>query len=360
MKKSYFFILALILLPSVYVYSLDVILTKSRMQIQCHIISQDENTITYQLIDPQDKELYTMEKSDIEKIYPHTEDVPTPQETKNESVSNEIKANDVLVLKDGVQLDVILVEVADKQVKYRKVNNPEGPLFVKEIANISSIIYANGEKEEFSPVNTEVVEIFSLQTPQKPAQNNGMLVQHKQVSSSYSTTEQDLSIARVENINGIYVFTDCSPIAEYEVLGEVTVSDATNLEIQRSGAQYPVVRDELIKTAKAANSQVEGVILTLVTGGVDKAHMIRFKNTQEDHSLARVKRYSGIYVFCDSDPLNNFEFIGNLKGKFTFVPQYSTLRDDFVKKCTKKYKNASGIIIHLVSGGKDTAEAVKF
>ena len=128
------------------------------MQIQCNIISQDENTVTYQLIDSQDKELYTMEKSDIEKIYPHTENVPTPKETKNDSVSNEEKANDVLVLKDGVQLDVILVEVADKQVKYRKVNNPQGPLFVKEIANISSIIYANGEKEVFTQDNVEATE----------------------------------------------------------------------------------------------------------------------------------------------------------------------------------------------------------
>ncbi|MBO7456349.1 MAG: hypothetical protein J6T71_00820 [Paludibacteraceae bacterium] len=92
-----------------------------------------------------------MEKSDIEKIYPHTEDIATPQETKNESVGNEKQANDIIVLKDGVQLDVILVEVADKQVKYRKANNPQGPLFVKEIANISSIIYANGEIEEFTP-----------------------------------------------------------------------------------------------------------------------------------------------------------------------------------------------------------------
>lgn len=356
MKKSYLLLWVLLLLPSMYVYSLDVILTKSRMQIQCQIISQDENTITYQLIDSQDKELYTMEKSDIEKIYPQAEDGKTPKETKNESVSNEIRANDVLVLKDGVQLDVILVEVADKQVKYRKVNNPEGPLFVKEIANISSIIYANGEIEEFTQANSESVESSSSQAPQKSQIQSGLQVKQPK----YSTTEQDLSLARVENVNGVYVFNDCSPIAEYEVLGEVTITGYESSDLRNSLGQYTIVRNELIRTAKAANSQVEGVILTLVAGSADKAHMIRFKDPQEDHSLARVKRYSGIYVFCDSDPLSKFEFIGNLKGKFTFVPQYSTLRDDFIKKCTKKYKNASGIIIHLVSGGKDTAEAVKF
>ena len=56
MKKSYLLLLALFGLPSVYVYSLDVILTKARMQIQCNIVSQDENTVTYQLLDSQDTE----------------------------------------------------------------------------------------------------------------------------------------------------------------------------------------------------------------------------------------------------------------------------------------------------------------
>ena len=68
MKKSYLLLLALFWLPSVYVYSLDVILTKARMQIQCNIVSQDENTVTYQLLDSQDTELYTMEKADISKV----------------------------------------------------------------------------------------------------------------------------------------------------------------------------------------------------------------------------------------------------------------------------------------------------
>ena len=150
MKKCYFLLLALLLLPSVYVYSLDVILTKSRMQIQCNIISQDENTVTYQLLDSQDKQQYTMEKADIEKIYPHADEAATRSKTNVEPQKPEEKPHDVIVLKDGTKLEIILVEVADKQVKYRKANNPEGPLFVKEIAYISSIIYANGEREDFT------------------------------------------------------------------------------------------------------------------------------------------------------------------------------------------------------------------
>ena len=81
---------------------------------------------------------------------------------------------------------------------------------------------------------------------------------------------------------------------------------------------------------------------------------------QNDISICRVVKNSGIYIFCDSDPITQYDYLGNLKGKHTLMPQYSTLRDDFVKKCAKKYKDAKGIILHLVSGGKDTAEAIKF
>lgn len=188
MKKNYFLLLALLVLPSIYVYSLDVILTKSRMQIQCNIISQDETTVTYQLADSQDKELYTMEKADIEKIYPPTEDIATPTEPKNESQEKEENSNDIIVLKDGTQLDVNLVEVEDKQVKYRKVNNPDGPLFVKEIANITSIIYANGEKEDFNPATIKVEE------------------QTRETVSTATTTAKQGS--RIYRDNGHYLYND--------------------------------------------------------------------------------------------------------------------------------------------------------
>ena len=127
-----------------------------------------------------------------------------------------------------------------------------------------------------------------------------------------------------------------------------------------ASSQYQGLRDALIKAAKMANNQADGVILTLVNGGIDKAHIIKFKDASEDHSLARAKRYRGVYIFCDCEPLNSYRYLGDLKGKFTLNPQYTVLRDDMLKKCVKHYDNANGIILHLVLGGKDTAEAIKF
>ena len=85
---------------------------------------------------------------------------------------------------------------------------------------------------------------------------------------------------------------------------------------------------------------------------------IKFKDESEDHSLARVNRYRGVYIFCDCEPINNYKYLGDLKGKHTLNPQYTALRDDLLKKCLKDYENANGIILHLVLGGKDSAEAI--
>ena len=204
------------MLPNVYVYSLDVILTKSRMQIQCNIITQDENTVTYRLADSQDKEQYTMEKADIEKIYLHIDD--TRDKTKVEPQKSAEQAHDVIVLKDGTHLDVLLVEVADKQVKYRKVNNPEGPLFVKEIANITSIIYANGEKEDFTKESLEIVEELGKKantnsTPELNAQSANKAVQKNQTNDSengfvYISENSEIKIIYNLDEKTIHIYAD--------------------------------------------------------------------------------------------------------------------------------------------------------
>ena len=350
-------------MPCVHVYSLDVILTKARMQIQCNIISQDENTVTYQLVGSQDKEMYTLEKADIEKIYPHVEESTPSNNSKSESQKSAEKKNDVIVLKDGTYLNVILAEVADKQVKYRKANNPDGPLFIKEIANISSIIYANGEKEVFSPVILDDTQLLSVRT--------GAIQQSKQPQTSSSYINIDLALARVENHSGVCVFSDCVPIAKYEVLGDITYSNSggdgsfvmANGPLIIAGGetpQYTDIRNGLISQAVLANRQVEGILITITREGMGKATMIKFTDPSEDKTLAKVNSHLGILVFTDCSPLTNYSHLGKISGAGGLNSDYNILRDKLIKKCIKKYPNVQGIIPRFVTGGRDSAEAIKF
>lgn len=447
MKKTIILLAcAFLVCLNTFAYDVDVIITKSREQIQCMIISQNGDTITYKSTYQDDQQVYKIAKSDVEKVFIHdkepaksttTNTKPAPQKVVNDgqevkkAVSQTASAaqskvkSDLIITKDAKKIDAKIIEVSKNEIKYKELDNLEGPTFVLETKEISSIIYANGkvvlyndeaksEKDnlEHAQLNSNTddgtkIEILLLSGEKIIAHakelNDDVLYftvngehrtmaasriekvtymqsgQVKQYHSKTIPTESvsesnksknpqipssvasvdNISLARVEKVNGILVFTDCTPLAQYDVIGEVSVIGSGSQEIQRSGAQYQSVRDELIKTAKSANGMAEGVILTLVTGGTDKAHIIKFRDPSEKCDLANVKRYRGIYVFCDCTPLSSYDYVGTLKGKLTLIPQYTNLRDDLIQKCTKKYKDANGLIIQLVSGGKDTAEAIK-
>lgn len=166
-------------------------------------------------------------------------------------------------------------------------------------------------------------------------------------------------LAEVNKIKGFYVFVDSKPTAEYESLGEVKV-DEKDAEVKKS-QQYQVVRDNLIKNARAANYTADGIILTFVNGGVDKAEIIKFKDGQKNKALAKVEQYQGVYIFVDSKPVCESTYVGTEKKSGGFLsPQYTSVRDALIKKCKKEFKDSfDAIIFKFVDGGADMADAVK-
>ena len=61
-----------------------------------------------------------------------------------------VSAQDIIVLKDSKRIDAKIEEVSEGTVKYKKLNNLEGPSFIINKSQISTIIYANGEAEVVS------------------------------------------------------------------------------------------------------------------------------------------------------------------------------------------------------------------
>lgn len=59
-------------------------------------------------------------------------------------------AQDVIVCKDGTSLLGKVAEVTDTQVKYRKADNPDGPLYTLMIADLMRINYENGQSDIFA------------------------------------------------------------------------------------------------------------------------------------------------------------------------------------------------------------------
>ena len=81
------------------------------------------------------------------------------------------------------------------------------------------------------------------------------------------------STAEVNQIQGIFIFTNSKPLSEYEYLGSIKTSSIVSL----GSAQYQPVRDKMIKKIKKDYPQANGAIFYFNNGSADKADAIKFK-----------------------------------------------------------------------------------
>ncbi|CAG5010339.1 hypothetical protein DYBT9275_04696 [Dyadobacter sp. CECT 9275] len=82
--------------------------------------------------------------------------------------AQDVRKPDVILLRDNTKLEVIIQEVDDQKIKYKKLSNPDGPVFTIKKSDITSIMYSNGETE-IMEATIEVPNYYSpsAQTPHK-------------------------------------------------------------------------------------------------------------------------------------------------------------------------------------------------
>ena len=68
----------------------------------------------------------------------------------SEDSSNMIKAQDTLSMRSGENILVKVIEVGTSEVKYRKLDNLNGPIFSILKSDLLTIKYENGTKDDFS------------------------------------------------------------------------------------------------------------------------------------------------------------------------------------------------------------------
>ena len=73
---------------------------------------------------------------------------------------------DIIIKTNSEKIEALIQEVSDTEIRYKKASNPNGPIFVIKMDDVSSILYSNGE--------VQAVE-HKTQEPQlqQPAQNAG-------------------------------------------------------------------------------------------------------------------------------------------------------------------------------------------
>lgn len=74
-------------------------------------------------------------------------------------------SQDVIITKNAEKLEVKIIEVSSSEIKYKKLNNLEGPTFVLSSSEIATIIYENGDIQTFEdkslPKNIEEATIVA-------------------------------------------------------------------------------------------------------------------------------------------------------------------------------------------------------
>jgi hypothetical protein len=86
---------------------------------------------------------------------------------------------DLIVKKDGTIIKSKILEVTDEQVKYKKFDNADGPIYVITLANITAINYENGTVEKFEQITksakNENEDEDKVNEEEEPMKNNPVL-----------------------------------------------------------------------------------------------------------------------------------------------------------------------------------------
>lgn len=82
-------------------------------------------------------------------------------------------------------------------------------------------------------------------------------------------------------------------------------------------------------------------------------------NYQLKKSTAEVEQIEGLYIFSDSKPVLEYEYLGTVKASIGWDTQYQGVRNKLIKKAKKDFPNADGLIFHFKSGGTDRCDAIK-
>lgn len=176
---------------------------------------------------------------------------------------------------------------------------------------------------------------------------------------------------RVNMQSGVLIFAECTPIAKYEVLGEInfsytpTVTDyninsfGRNIHLTEvSSPRYQEMRDGLIAQSVLANRSVTAILLTK-----NHATMIKFEDGEQNTNLAVPGRDKGICYYIDSEPVANYDYVTTVHVKglvsdYTYTSMIANIQKQLTKKKYSKL-TYNAIIYHFgAQEGSTYAELV--
>ena len=112
-------------------------------------------------------------------------------------------AQDVITLKNAEEIQAIVQEIGEVEIKYKKFENPTGPNYTLKKSEIFTIKYENGSRDVFvnEVADKETVEIATTTIPATPAPISNL----QNIQNQAENQLESLSIRRLRiyNSNGV-------------------------------------------------------------------------------------------------------------------------------------------------------------
>ena len=183
------------------------------------------------------------------------------------SQAQTVRKNDVIVTKNNEKIDAIIQEISASTIKYKKVSDPDGPVFTIEKTEVSSILYGNGEVEkldkstdEYFAPGTVPPPVTYKEEPKKDYRGYGGIYSHlsdQQLKSNYN-----LYLKKASNYKKLG-FIGASAGLLFTIIGVVKLSEASNYYYNSSGA-YIADDDAIVGALLFTAGLGAGIPLTLV------------------------------------------------------------------------------------------------
>lgn len=251
---------------------------------------------------------------------------------------------DLITTTDNYKIEAAIISVTDDSIGYTMPGVPVTLSLPTE--QIAHIVYRTGDTVRYHEMARDIEE--------KIATNPTAL-----------EITFDIDIAAVHSFHGIYVYTDCQPLDEYQVLGVVTYTEtkgavsaavfghygAVSAPVY---AQYTSLRDGLVRRALETYSEAQGIIIEADGEGKAIARVIKYKREAESR-FARVKMIDGYYIYIDNHPTTKSLHLGTVSVTFG-ESTYTSVRNKLIKKAHVSYgTKANALVISLKEGRSDMA-----
>ena len=76
-------------------------------------------------------------------------------------------AHDIIVTADSKKIDAKILEVSKSEIKYKEIDNLDGPIFIIDIQSVSSIIYSNGKVVLYNELDKDLTPVKKAITSEK-------------------------------------------------------------------------------------------------------------------------------------------------------------------------------------------------